>query len=150
MTTKMQITIDCAAPSELAKFWATALHYDLAPPPSGFASWHEWYRSVGVPEEELAGEPDATDRLVDPAGVGPRFWFQQVPETKTIKNRLHLDLDVGGGRSRPLAERRATVEAEVARLCAAGASIFRVLDDAANDHFAVVMRDPEGNEFCLL
>jgi hypothetical protein len=149
MTTRMQITIDCSAPTELATFWATALHYDLAPPPPGFASWHGWYRSVGVPEEELAGQPDTSDRLVDPAGVGPKFWFQKVPESKTVKNRLHLDLDVSGGRSRPLPERRAAVEAEVARLRAAGAQVFHVLDDAANGHFAVVMQDPEGNEFCV-
>ncbi|GIF70814.1 VOC family protein [Asanoa siamensis] len=149
MTTSFQITIDCASPTSQAAFWATALGYDLAPPPSGFASWHAWYRSVGVPEAELAGAPDLPDRLVDPAGVGPRFWFQQVPEGKTVKNRLHLDLDVSGGRSRPLAERRAAVEAEVARLCAAGASVFRVLDDPGNDYFAVTMQDPEGNEFCV-
>jgi len=149
MTTRFQITIDCAAPTELAAFWATALHYELAPPPEGFTSWHAWYRSVGVPDEELAGEPDAPDRLVDPTGVGPKFWFQKVPEPKTVKNRLHLDLDVTGGRSGPLAERRATVEAEVARLCDAGAKVFRVHDDPANNYFAVVMQDPEGNEFCV-
>jgi len=147
MTTRMQITIDCSAPTELAAFWATALHYDLAPPPPGFASWHGWYRSVGVPEEELAGQPDAPDRLVDPAGVGPRFWFQRVPEPKTVKNRLHIDLDVSGGRAEPLPQRRATVEAEVARLCAAGAEVVRSVDDAVS-HF-VVMHDPEGNEFCV-
>ncbi|HTF08529.1 MAG TPA: VOC family protein [Asanoa sp.] len=107
MTTRLQITVDCAAPVELAAFWATALHYDLAPPPPGFASWHAWYRSVGVPEEELAGQPDAPDRLVDPAGVGPRFWFQPVPEGKPDEpttdrptperrhNRLYLGLRVG-------------------------------------------------------
>ncbi|WP_239091298.1 VOC family protein [Asanoa iriomotensis] len=145
----MQITIDCAAPTELAAFWATALRYDLAPPPAGFASWHGWYSSVGVPEEELAGLPDAPDRLVDPAGVGPRFWFQRVPEPKTVKNRLHLDLDVSGGRSVPLATRRAQVEAEAARLCTAGATIFRTMDDAPNNYFAIVMQDPEGNEFCI-
>jgi hypothetical protein len=144
----MHITIDCTSPTELAVFWATALHYDLAPPPAGFASWHAWYRSVGVPEEELTG-PDVPDRLVDPAGVGPRFWFQQVPEPKTVKNRLHLDLAVSGGRDQPLAERRAVIEAEVQRLEAAGAHIFRHLDDPENDYFAVVMQDPEGNEFCV-
>jgi hypothetical protein len=144
----MQITIDCASPTELAVFWATALHYDLAPPPEGFTSWHAWYRSVGVPEEELTG-PDVPDRLVDPAGVGPRFWFQQVPEAKTVKNRLHLDLTVSGGRAQPLAERRAVIEAEVRRLEAAGAHVFRQHDDPENDYFAVVMQDPEGNEFCV-
>ena len=143
------ITIDCANPAEQAVFWATALHYDLAPPPEGFASWFAWYRSVGVPESELAGQPDVPDRLVDPAGVGPRFWFQRVPEPKTVKNRLHLDLSVSGGRAQPLPERRAVIEAEVERLVAAGAHVFRVLDDAPNDYFAVVMHDPEGNEFCV-
>jgi hypothetical protein len=148
MTTRLHITIDCADPVALAGFWATALHYDLAPPPEGFASWHAWYRSVGVPEEELTG-PDAPDRLVDPAGVGPGFWFQPVPEAKTVKNRLHLDLKVSGGRAQPLAERRRVIEAEVSRLESAGAHVFRLLDDAANDYFAVVMHDPEGNEFCV-
>ncbi|MDG4820433.1 VOC family protein [Asanoa sp. WMMD1127] len=149
MTTRMQITIDCAEPTALARFWATALHYDPAPPPSGFASWHAWYRSVGVPEEELAGQPDEPDRIVDPAGVGPKFWFQRVPEPKTVKNRVHLDLDVSKGRGQPLEERRAVVESEVERLRAAGASVFRVLDDPANSYFAVVLQDPEGNEFCV-
>ncbi|GIF51588.1 glyoxalase [Asanoa ferruginea] len=124
------------------------MHYDPAPPPEGFASWHAWYRSVGVPEEELTG-PDGPDRIVDPAGVGPKFWFQQVPEPKTVKNRLHLDLAVSGGRAQPLAERRAVIEAEVHRLGAAGAHVFRIHDDPANDYFAVVLQDPEGNEFCV-
>ncbi|MEV0718330.1 VOC family protein [Asanoa sp. NPDC050611] len=148
-TSSMQIVIDCAEPAALAEFWAEALHYDLAPPPAGFASWHAFYRSVGVPDSELAGQPDAPDRLLDPAGVGPPVWFQQVPEPKAVKNRLHLDLRVSGGRWLPLAERRARVEAESARLRAAGARTFRVLDDPGYDHFAIVMQDPEGNEFCV-
>ena len=102
-----------------------------------------------MPDEELAGEPDAPDRLVDPAGVGPKFWFQKVPEAKTVKNRLHLDLTVSGGRSAPPARgRRAAVEAEVARLSAAGASAVRVVDDPVS-YFVVPMHDPEGNEFCV-
>ena len=148
MAKLMQVTIDCADPTELARFWATALDYELQPPPDGHASWHAWYRSVGVPEEELAGLPDESDRLVDPAGVGPKFWFQAVPEGKVVKNRVHLDLSVTGGRSTPLAERRERIDAEVARLVAAGASVFRTLDDAP-DYYAVVLRDPEGNEFCV-
>jgi hypothetical protein len=145
----LQIVVDCVAPAELAAFWALALRYDLKPPPDGFASWHSWYRSIGVPDEELAGEPDAPDRLVDPAGVGPQFWFQKVPEPKTVKNRLHLDLSVSGGRTEPLLKRRAQVEEEVDRLKAAGATVFRVLDYPGIDHFAIVMQDPEGNEFCV-
>jgi hypothetical protein len=72
-----------------------------------------------------------------------------VPEGKVVKNRLHLDLDVGGGRGAPLAVRRERVDAEADRLVAAGATRFRVLSEEAVDHYAVVMQDPEGNEFCL-
>jgi len=67
-----------------------------------------------------------------------------------VKNRLHLDLLVGGGRSVPLAERRARVDAEVARLLVAGAGVAYPLDDTGVDHYGVVMRDPEGNEFCVV
>jgi len=141
------VTIDCAEPTTLARFWATALDYELAPPPEGFTSWFAWYRSVGVPDDELVG-PDEPDRLVDPAGVGPTFWFQVVPEAKVVKNRVHLDLSVTEGRSEPVEERRPKVDAEVERLVAAGASVFRVLEEGVG-HYGVVMRDPEGNEFCV-
>jgi hypothetical protein len=87
--------------------------------------------------------------IVDPDGVGPRIWFQPVPEGKVVKNRLHLDLDVGGGRGAPLAARRDRVDAEADRLVAAGATRFRVLSEEGVDHYGVVMQDPEGNEFCL-
>jgi len=148
MAKLMMVTIDCANPTELAKFWATALDYELQPPPDGHASWHAWYRSVGVPAEELEGFPDEPDRVVDPAGVGPKMWFQAVPEGKVVKNRVHLDLTVTGGRSEPVEQRRVKVDAEVKRLVAAGASVFRVNGDGAN-YYAVVMQDPEGNEFCI-
>jgi len=147
--TRVQITVDCHDPGLLARFWATALHYDFPPPPGGHATWREAYLAMGVPEEEL-GDGDAVDRVVDPDGVGPAMWFQEVPEDKAVKNRLHLDLLVGGGRSLPLAERRARVDAEVARLLAAGASVAYPLDGTGVDHYAVVMRDPEGNEFCVV
>ncbi|HTF06872.1 MAG TPA: VOC family protein [Asanoa sp.] len=84
--------------------------------------------------------------------LASRFGARLLPrsgEPKTVKNRLHLDLTVSGGRAQPLAERRAVIEAEVHRLEAAGAHVFRLLDDPANDYFAVVMDDPEGNEFCV-
>jgi catechol 2,3-dioxygenase-like lactoylglutathione lyase family enzyme len=146
MATRMQVTIDCADPGRLAKFWATALGYRLEEPPDGFASWQEYWVSRGLPPEEVE---DGYDSIVDPDGVGPRVWFQPVPEAKVVKNRVHLDLDVGGGRTAPLAERRRRVDAEADRLVAAGATRFRVLSEEAVDHYGVVMRDPEGNEFCL-
>jgi hypothetical protein len=72
-----------------------------------------------------------------------------VPEAKVVKNRVHLDLAVSGGRGTPREERRRLVDAEADRLVAAGASFFRVLTGDGADYYAVVMQDPEGNEFCL-
>ncbi len=152
MATQLQITIDCADPGLLARFWATALHYQLEPPPAGHATWRDFYLSIGVDEAELGDlDSDAVDRVIDPAGAGPRMWFQQVPEAKAGKNRLHLDLRVSDGRAVPVAQRREQVEAEVARLEAAGASRAWTHDDSTGvDHYAVTMRDPEGNEFCVV
>jgi hypothetical protein len=72
-----------------------------------------------------------------------------VPEPKVVKNRVHLDLGVSGGRQVPLPTRRRRVDAEAERLVGAGATRLRVLSEEAVDHYAVVMADPEGNEFCL-
>src|ERR1700761_7297577 len=100
---RFQLVIDGADPDLLARFWAEALHYAFEPAPDGFENWDAYYRAIGVSEEDLGvGE----DSIVDPRGEGPRIWFQRVPETKTIKNRLHLDLKVGGGRSVPIETRK--------------------------------------------
>jgi hypothetical protein len=144
MAVNYQLTIDCADPDRLAHFWAEALHYVIQPPPAGFDTWDDWYRSVGVPEEELGG---GDDRIEDPAGGGPAIWFQVVPEAKTIKNRWHIDMRASAGRSAPWAERRADIDAEAARLQALGATLVRVNSDEANDFYAIAMLDPEGNEF---
>ena len=146
MATRFQVTFDCAEPDPLARFWAVALGYAFPEPPAGFASWRAYWRHVGVPEDEL---DDGVDRLVDPDGVGPAIWFQQVPEPKVVKNRLHLDLRIGGGRDVPLERRRQRIEAEADRLVAAGATRLRVLEQEGLDHYGVVLADPEGNEFCL-
>ena len=144
MAVRYQLVIDCADPDRMAHFWAAALGYEFAPVPAGFGSWDEYWRDVGVPEEELGiGE----DRIVDPAGEGPRIWFQIVPETKTIKNRLHIDIHAGGGRDVPIETRRERVDAEVRRLTELGASVVRVLAEEGIDHYAVALTDPEGNEF---
>jgi len=145
MTATIQLVIDCTDPEPLARFWAAALGYEFEPPPDGFGNWDDYWRSVGVPEEELgAGD----DRIIDPAGKGPTIWFQVVPEKKTLKNRLHLDIMVtGAGRSTPLETRRQLVDAEAARLSALGATIVRVSAPEGLDHYAVAMQDPEGNEF---
>ena len=71
MAVSFQLVIDCTDPDRLARFWAAALGYELAPPPAGFASWDDYWRHVGVPDEDLGiGE----DRISDPHGAGPRIW----------------------------------------------------------------------------
>jgi hypothetical protein len=67
MTTEWQLTIDCADPAPLVRFWSLALGYVPLEPPNGLPTWRAWYLSIGVPEEEL-GEGDCTDRLRDPEG----------------------------------------------------------------------------------
>lgn len=91
----VQLVIDCVDPSRLVPFWAVALDYIPAPPPVGHQTWRDFYLAGGVPEAELP-VGDACDRVVDPSGIGPAIWFQVVQETKTVKNRLHLDVQVGG------------------------------------------------------
>jgi catechol 2,3-dioxygenase-like lactoylglutathione lyase family enzyme len=144
MTARFQVVIDCKDPARMCQFWTSALGYEIAPPPHGFESWHDYYRDVGVPEEELGSGPD---RLIDPSGSGPAIWFQVVDETKTVKNRLHFDLGVSGGRSVPFETRKQRVEAEADRLSHLGATRVGVFFEKGVDHYAVAMLDPEGNEF---
>jgi hypothetical protein len=87
MAARFQIVIDCRDPEPLARFWAAALGYDFEPPPEGFATWDDYWRDVGVSEDELGMGQDC---IIDPDGSGPRIWFQVVPELKGVKNRLHL------------------------------------------------------------
>jgi hypothetical protein len=139
-----QLVIDCADPDLMARFWAAALGYELAPPPTGFATWQDFYRDLGLPEEDLA---DGADRISDPDRRGPSIWFHAVPEAKTAKNRLHLDLHASGERTAPMAVRRDRVDAEAVRLAGLGATITGPFSDEGLDHYAVGMLDPEGNEF---
>jgi hypothetical protein len=143
--TRWTMTVDCERPTRVAAFWREALGYVDAAPPAGFATWHDWLVANEVPEEEW----DDGATLEDPEGLLPRISFLRVPEAKTVKNRLHLDLQVSGGRARPAHERRAAIAATVARLVAAGGSVLR--EDTVGgrlDH--VVMADPEGNELCVV
>lgn len=141
MATSVQIVLDCADPAGLAQFWATALGYKLQDPPEGYASWPEWLSAQGVPEDQW----NSASAVVDPMGQGPRLYFQRVPEPKTVKNRVHLDLNVGGAHGTPLEERRTRVDAEAERLTAAGAARLREMEERGE--YWVNMQDPEGNEF---
>jgi hypothetical protein len=140
MARQMQIAVDCVDPGRLARFWASALDYQLAPPPRGYASWSDFSRAVGVCDEEW-------NAVVDADGVGPRLLFHRVPESKVVKNRVHLDIRVAGPHGTPKEMRRALVDAEALRLIDRGAKHVRTIEDEM-DYFAF-MQDPEGNEFCI-
>ena len=154
MATEFQVSIDCADPSRLVRFWCEALGYVPEPPPAGFASWYDYLLSIGVPADELqaelaANDGDLCDSVIDPDGRGPRIWFQKVPEAKQLKNRVHLDLEIGGGHRVPIDERRRRIRAEADRLVQAGARQLSELSQEGLDHYAITLQDPEGNEFCL-
>ena len=75
--------------------------------PARLGQWLDYWRAAGIPEEELEGAENGSGAIVDPEGVRPRIWFQEVPEPKAVKNRLHLDIRHTPGReAMPYAERR--------------------------------------------
>ena len=121
------VVFDCAHPASLARFWAAVLDgYDVAP-----------YDDAELARLRAAGIDDPEDDptvLVESDPGRPRLWFQRVPEPKIVKNRVHLDV------------RADDVAAEVARLVALGAT--RADDAPIGD--LVVLRDPEGNELCVI
>jgi Glyoxalase-like domain len=139
----IQVVIDCANPADLAAFWADLLGYVVQPPPPGFSSWEEFGDRIGVPPSDR----DRLSAVVDPAGIKPRILFQKVPEPKSMKNRVHLDVDVAPGSPPGSEERKTAARAQAARLTTRGASLLRELDEPAG--WCLVMADPEGNEFCL-
>jgi hypothetical protein len=138
---QVQITFDCAEPERVARFWCEVLGYVVPPPPDGFATWTDYDRSL--PAERQG----ASFACKDPAGAGPRLYFQRVPEGKVVKNRVHLDVRVGTGLVG--GERLAVLRAEAERLVALGAVVERELIADGFDESCIVMRDVEGNEFCL-
>jgi Glyoxalase-like domain len=138
---QVQVTFDCAEPERLARFWCEVLGYVVPRPPEGFATWDDYDRSL--PSEDQ----DSWFACTDPSGVGPRLFFQRVPEGKVVKNRVHLDVRVGTGMVGE--ERLATLQAECERLVALGAVSVRVLLADEENESCIVMQDIEGNEFDL-
>jgi hypothetical protein len=148
----VQITFDAADPIALSRFWAEALHYVIQPPPGREVGpdedpievWMTFLAEAGVPEEQR----DVASALVDPDGDGPRVFFQKVPEPKTSKNRVHLDLRAAPGLEGDA--RMAELEQECTRLVGLGATRVQRHEPAPpmSGGF-IVMQDPEGNEFCL-
>ncbi|MGH3360917.1 MAG: VOC family protein [Nocardioides sp.] len=149
---EIQVTFDCGDPEALCRFWAEALRYVVQPPPGReaapgedpIAAWRAFLTELGVPEER---HNDAA-AVVDPAGAGPRVFFQRVPEGKTAKNRVHLDVRAAPGLETE--ERMAALERECERLTGLGATRLQRHEPAPPMSAGfIVMQDPEGNEFCL-
>jgi len=152
MSRHIQITFDARDPRSLSSFWRDVLGY-VHPGPPGvdvlegadpLAAWDDFLARVGVPEAERGSR----SAIEDPDGQGPRLFFQQVPEDKVVKNRVHLDVRVAPGLQGD--ERMAVLEAEADRLVALGAARVRRHEPAPPMETGfLVMADPEGNEFCL-
>jgi Glyoxalase-like domain len=133
MARQIQITFDAAAPRTLGAFWCEVLGYVEQPPPPGFDTWDAALDAAGIDRSD----PDRAYAIVDPDGVGPRVFFLKVPEGKTAKNRVHLDVRVAPDERRRRAD----------ELVAAGATIVGEFDEPEGTW--ITLRDPEGNEFCL-
>ena len=121
-------TLGCGAadPHAIAAFWASALGYESEP---GY------------------DDPDGAS-IIDPDGVGPAIGFLRVPEGKTAKNRMHIDIRVAGEPPWDMAEREQLIRAKAAELVTVGATTVR--EESYGEHLGhVVMLDPEGNEFCV-
>ena len=142
MAYSFQVTFDSSEPITHAAFWADALGYSQQPPPPDFASWEDWARAFEIPEDQWGD----TAAIVDLEGSGPRMLFLRVPEPKTAKNRMHLDINIATRGSTPQ-ERRTQVDTEVARLLSLGATKVSSFDE--DKGVWTVMLDPEGNEFCV-
>lgn len=145
ITKEVQITFDCADPSGLAAFWAEALGYQLQPPTDGFDSWDAALTAFDVPRDQW----NSRSAILPTEGSHPRIFFQRVPEGKTIKNRIHLDVRTAPGLEGD--DRMRALESEADRLQELGATrAYRVEPDSATMEAGfITMNDPEGNEFCL-
>lgn len=133
MANTFQVSIDAASPRALGAFWCEVLGYVEQPPPPGFDTWEDALDAFGIDRSD----PDRAYAIIDPAGVGPRVFFQKVPEAKSAKNRVHLDVSVGED----------AMHARAEELVGLGAELVAEHDEPGG-HW-ITMLDPEGNEFCL-
>lgn len=152
MSATVQITFDARDPRALSLFWMEVLGYvhpgppgvTLSPGSDPLAAWDDFLAASGVPEEQR----NSASALEDPGGAGPRIFFQQVPEDKVAKNRVHLDVRTAPDLREE--ERMAALEARCEQLLALGAArVQRHEPEPPMSIGFIVMADPEGNEFCL-
>jgi hypothetical protein len=140
MAFDFQVAIDCTSPHELADWWAEALGWEVEAQDESFI--RRMVEEGHATDEQTVRHRGAlvwrsATAMNSPEPGRPRVLFQAVPEPKTVKNRVHLDVRAG-------ADRR---EAEVARLVAMGATeLWRA---SQGPHEWATLADPEGNEFCV-
>jgi Glyoxalase-like domain len=126
MATHWTLGCDAQDPHRLAAFWVQALGYVDEP---------------GYQEADGAS-------IVDPDGQRPAIGFLKVPESKSSKNRMHIDVRVAGEPPWDMAEREQLIRSKVSDLCEAGGTSVR--EEQYGEHLGhIVMHDPEGNEFCV-
>ena len=140
MAYEFQVTIDSAAPHPLADWWAETLGWEREPTDEAFIrrmvdAGHAAESDTTVHDGRLVWAVGAAIR--HPTGAAPRVLFQLVPEPKTVKNRVHLDVRVGPEE----------LDDEVARLTARGATVLH--HGQQGPYTWVTLADPEGNELCL-
>jgi hypothetical protein len=140
MAFDFQVVIDSSAPHELADWWAEALGWQIEAQDEAFI--RRMVETGAASQEDTRQHRGALvwkvgAALLSPDPGRPRVLFQLVPEPKTVKNRVHLDVRVG-------AERR---EAEVARLVGLGAT--ELWRGAQGPFEWATLADPQGNEFCV-
>ena len=142
MAIRFQVVVDADDPHALADWWAAALEWTVEPSDEAFirsmidqghASLDDTTTHHGV----LVWAEGAAIRLVDGPPGTPRVLFQRVPEAKTVKNRMHLDVRIGDD---DLETVRAALEAR-------GATYLHTASQGP--HSWITMTDPEGNEFCV-
>jgi Glyoxalase-like domain len=142
MTYYFQVTVDSAAPHDLADWWAETLGWELEPSDEQFIrrmveAGHATEDDTLTHDGVLVWRAGAAIRHPEQLPGAPRVLFQHVPEAKTVKNRLHLDVRTGSD----------DLEGEVARLVARGAT--RLHDGRQGPSVWVTLQDPQGNEFCV-
>jgi hypothetical protein len=144
--TNVQLVIDCADPHAQAKFWAAALGWVVERNEAFIRSMLD--QGIARPDQVVEVDGELAWSTVEAVrhpehdtirelGGSARLLLQQVPESKTVKNRVHLDINVG----------KAHIDAKVAELTALGARELYKVDEPGAFH--TTMADPEGNEFCV-
>lgn len=142
MAYEFQVAVDCAEPHTLADWWAQTLGWQVEQQDEEFirrmiSTGHATESDTSLHKGALVWKEGAAIRHPEGLQRAPRMLFQMVPEAKTVKNRVHLDVRIGAD----------DVDLTVAGLVARGAKVLH--NGRQGPHMWVTLTDPEGNEFCV-